>query len=363
MLLQEVNAEAFNILQNDFGVTIAGFEDAMTKLKKEEKKTDELTEAVYAAEKDLNAFRSHLQRLTPEERQKVSNILQFSMMLFQAQTAQALRVLADEYKMYPSLEMSEWANDMLEMILSREKELQAIGCIREITLNDGLTAALAKRWDVFERYAQRMAPNLRQLLANGLYLMLKPNDLLAEAAPALEYLEKQFGVKPSVPDSAIETMKQQIANQSSTSTSTSTSPSTPTPTPTSTSPSPTISTSSTATTPLTASSGATDGIIKSGTMKKLGGFVKNWKSRYFKLYSNKLEYYAPSGLKGTIMLSTVSEIRRTENASKKPSTSLDQKNGLQLVTPKRVYVFYCNSNAEREEWFAALEQQRSKTKQ
>jgi len=90
-------------------------------------------------------------------------------------------------------------------------------------------------------------------------------------------------------------------------------------------------------------------LIKAGTMTKVGGFRKNWKSRYFKLFEHKLEYYASSGLKGSISLSSVREVRRGEAEPKLSSrVKASPECHFLLATPKRVYVFGCASNTERE---------------
>jgi len=93
-------------------------------------------------------------------------------------------------------------------------------------------------------------------------------------------------------------------------------------------------------------------LIKTGTMMKVGGFMKSWKNRYFKLYAKSLEYYASSGseLKGTIELNSSIEVRRGDSVSESfpRMKGVGSERYLLLDTSKRTHVFSCPSEEERE---------------
>ncbi|CAH3143527.1 unnamed protein product [Pocillopora meandrina] len=89
---------------------------------------------------------------------------------------------------------------------------------------------------------------------------------------------------------------------------------------------------------------------KEGYLTKLGGKVKNWKTRWFVLLKNELKYFKTKGDKEpikTIDLEECQEVARDD--------SLGKGNCFRIVMPYRTFFCYANSTQEAEEWIKILQ--------
>jgi serine/threonine protein kinase len=97
-------------------------------------------------------------------------------------------------------------------------------------------------------------------------------------------------------------------------------------------------------------------IIKEGKGSKMGGFIKNWKSRWFVLQGTKLVYLDKKGgkKKGDIDISTATDISPAPVAEcpKQPSFKI-------TLGDKRTYFVQVQSPQEVREWIAAIEKARA----
>lgn len=97
--------------------------------------------------------------------------------------------------------------------------------------------------------------------------------------------------------------------------------------------------------------------LKTGTLTKLGGFIKNWKTRYFIAYNEadnfKIEYYEKEGgkLKGI-----VAPCGYRVDVFDEDDTAKFGDNGLKLVgdAGRRVWYFRAASVEERDQWVEVL---------
>ncbi|KAJ7382278.1 Dual adapter for phosphotyrosine and 3-phosphotyrosine and 3-phosphoinositide [Desmophyllum pertusum] len=89
---------------------------------------------------------------------------------------------------------------------------------------------------------------------------------------------------------------------------------------------------------------------KEGYLTKLGGKVKNWKTRWFVLLKNELKYFKTKGDKEpikTIDLENCQEVARDDSNGKG--------NCFRVVMPYRTFFCYANSTQEAEEWIKILQ--------
>ncbi|PFX14637.1 dual adapter for phosphotyrosine and 3-phosphotyrosine and 3-phosphoinositide-like isoform X2 [Stylophora pistillata] len=89
---------------------------------------------------------------------------------------------------------------------------------------------------------------------------------------------------------------------------------------------------------------------KEGYLTKLGGKVKNWKTRWFVLLKNELKYFKTKGDREpikTIDLEDCQEVARDD--------SLGKGNCFRIVMPYRTFFCYANSTQEAEEWIKILQ--------
>ena len=97
-------------------------------------------------------------------------------------------------------------------------------------------------------------------------------------------------------------------------------------------------------------------VLKEGFLHKIGGNVKNWKTRYFRLCPGRLMYYkdgenlGADGRLGAILLPGAS--LAVFGADVHPGHAYCF--GLTPIDGDRQYVFDCDSVAHRSEWLAAL---------
>jgi len=93
--------------------------------------------------------------------------------------------------------------------------------------------------------------------------------------------------------------------------------------------------------------------VLEGFLDKIGGSVKTWKTRYFRLYANQLNYYETDSSiisKGSILLPGSSLL--CYDSAVFPSYPYCF--GLIPVNENRQYVFNCANHSERMKWLTAL---------
>ena len=98
-------------------------------------------------------------------------------------------------------------------------------------------------------------------------------------------------------------------------------------------------------------------LVKEGWLEKQGGFIKNWKNRWFVLTSDMIIYYRVPNRE---------EMGRFElNPECSVSIENDLKNGpcFSVSTSKRKYLIVANSNETRDEWINAIENVINKLKE
>ena len=90
-------------------------------------------------------------------------------------------------------------------------------------------------------------------------------------------------------------------------------------------------------------------VIVSGWLKKEGGFVHNWKKRWFELRGNRLYYYTESGgdLKGTVELTKDSIVQSTELIGQPAFT-------VQTTSKSRVYKIVSEKKQDRDHWVSEI---------
>jgi copper chaperone CopZ len=93
----------------------------------------------------------------------------------------------------------------------------------------------------------------------------------------------------------------------------------------------------------------TDKIVKEGYLTKLGGFVKNWRRRWFVLKDNILCYYKtpndnrPAG-----------QIKIDENVKVQPNDTMQKEHCFEIQTDKRTYYMCADNVNEFQSWINAL---------
>ena len=90
-------------------------------------------------------------------------------------------------------------------------------------------------------------------------------------------------------------------------------------------------------------------VIFSGWLKKEGGFVHNWKRRWFELRGTNLSYYTEKGgvLKGSVDLTKDSNIETTELLNQPGFT-------VQTAPNSRVYKIVAEKQEDRDKWVSEL---------
>jgi len=95
-------------------------------------------------------------------------------------------------------------------------------------------------------------------------------------------------------------------------------------------------------------------IVKEGWMMKQGGFVRNWKRRWFELQSNGLcKYYMNET--ADLPISSFNCKTYTRIKEKSWSTSEDRKYGIKVYTQHRDWRFVCSDESIRASWIKAFE--------
>jgi len=96
-------------------------------------------------------------------------------------------------------------------------------------------------------------------------------------------------------------------------------------------------------------------IVKEGFMYKQGGFVRNWKKRWFELQNNGVcSYYESSCDDHPISKFDMKD--NTEIKRKSWSTNADRRYGIKVYTPHRNWRFVCSNEKERSAWIQAFQE-------
>ncbi|XP_031563612.1 dual adapter for phosphotyrosine and 3-phosphotyrosine and 3-phosphoinositide-like isoform X2 [Actinia tenebrosa] len=89
---------------------------------------------------------------------------------------------------------------------------------------------------------------------------------------------------------------------------------------------------------------------KEGYLTKLGGTIKNWKTRWFVLIKNELKYYKSKGDKEPIRSLDLEECHEVAKED-----SVGKANCFRIVMPSRTFYCFANSSQEAEEWIKMLQ--------